>query len=242
MASTPSDEKSVQSDFDGDGEDVRGHDDSGRGAASGCISRARSSAADAAEAGEPSSNVGGAESRDVPEAPNQPVAKAAIAARFRAMFVVGASGPAEVRKPRLVPPVTFQVARDLVDVCVEGCERDGAALSESFGNFDKRVAAGWLLADLDGYPLLTREKAVALGAKAQRAVAASKDAVRDARKKALAPARAAGEDEGRAQDAAERAALSADAGITMPPQEPAAAAVASGPTGSRKRARAFPHT
>jgi hypothetical protein len=223
----------VQSDSDGDGEDVRGHDDLGRGAASGCITRARSSAADAAEAGEPSSNVGGAESRDTPEAPNEPVAKAAIAARFRAMFVVGASGPVEVREPRLVPPVTFQVARDLVDVSVEGCDCNGAALSESFGNFDKRVAADWLLADLAGYPLLTREQAVALGAKAQRAVAASKVAVRDARKKALAPARAAGEDEGRAQDAAERAALSADAAITMPPQQPAA----SGPTGSRKRAR-----
>ena len=42
-----------------------------------------------------------------------------------------------------------------IDVCKKLYERDGKALSRSFGNFDQRVAIGWLLADAAGYSLLT---------------------------------------------------------------------------------------
>ena len=221
---------------------MRGHDDCGRGAASDGSSSAARSAEEGEEAGAASSELSGSHVGAQAQPPAQPVAKAAIAARFAAMFVVGASGPAEVLAPRLCPPTTFQVARDLITVCEEACERDGKALSASFGNFDKRVAAGWLHLDLAGYPLASREQAVAHGAKLQRAVAASKVAVREARKAALAPARAAGEDERAAQYAAELAALSADASISMPPQQPATAGAAQRPTGSRKRARDAPPT
>ena len=66
--------------------------------------------------------------------------------------------------------------------------------------FDRRVALGWLLADAAGLPLLDRPQAHALGIKAQRAASSAKAAIRDARRKAIAPARAAGADVSAAQD------------------------------------------
>lgn len=119
----------------------------------------------------------------------------------------------------------------------ELCDRDGRALSEAFGNFDRRVALGWLLADAAGMPLLDRPSALAIGVKAQRANSAAKAAVREARKKAIAPARAAGMDVSQAQDAAEAAVLCADAKVIALQQPSINASAARAPTGSRKRSR-----
>ena len=42
-----------------------------------------------------------------------------------------------------------------------------SALSKSFGNFDRVVAAGWLLGDALGLPLMERADALAVGLKAK---------------------------------------------------------------------------
>ena len=141
----------------------------------------------------------------------------------------------------LATVVTNAVVRDAIEVVADLCDRDGKALSEAFGNFDQRVALGWLLADTAGMPLLSRPQALLLGVKAQRANSAAKAAVRDARKKAIAPARDAGRDVSTAQDEAEAAVLCSDAKVVAPQlpsvELPAAAPTARPPTGSRKRAR-----
>ena len=43
------------------------------------------------------------------------------------------------------------------------------ALSKSFGNFDRVVAQGWLVADALGLPLLLHKQAHAVGLKVRRA-------------------------------------------------------------------------
>ena len=115
--------------------------------------------------------------------------------------------------------------------------RDGKTLSQAFGNFDRRVALGWLLADAAGMPLLDRPQAHALGIKAQRADGAAKAPIREARKKAIGPARVAGADISRAQDDAEAAVLRTDAKVVALQQPPANAHAVSERAGSRKRAR-----
>jgi hypothetical protein len=142
--------------------------------------------------------------------------------------------------------VTHQILKDTIEVCDEQCDSDGLALSQAFGNFDRRVAVGWLLADAAGKPLLERPQAHALGLKAQRAHGAAKVSIRDARKRAIAPARAAGADISAAQDDAEAKIWREDAGVIAAdqppaaPAAPAASAAAEGGTGSRKRAREHP--
>ena len=52
-------------------------------------------------------------------------------------------------------------------------------LSAVYGNFDRMVAAGWLLADAVGLPLLTRGDAYAAGLKARRESSRIKAAYED---------------------------------------------------------------
>ena len=84
------------------------------------------------------------------------------------MFAVGASGPAASGLPRLAPKATKLLVKlaatfmkDLEKVAVD-------ALSAAYGNFDRLVGLGWLLADAVGMPLLTRETAYAVDLKARR--------------------------------------------------------------------------
>ena len=143
-------------------------------------------------------------------------------------------------EPLLAPLVTNQVVQDAIEVCDELCDRDGPALSLAFGNFDRRVALGWLLADAAGLPLLNRPAAHALGIKVQRAAGNAKAAIRDARRRAIAPARAADADVSKAQDAAEAAVLRTDAKVIaaqQPAAVPAVPTAAQSSSGSRKRAR-----
>ena len=86
------------------------------------------------------------------------------------MFSIRSSGPVEVRKPLLASKVTKGLVKFAIEVANELCDRDGNALSRSFGNFDRRVAAGWLLADAVGLPLVERRQAHATGIKAQRGI------------------------------------------------------------------------
>ena len=167
----------------------------------------------------------------------QPLTRDALAARANAVFNTAVGWPTEVRQPLLAPVVTNQVIRDAIAVCDDLCDRDGKALSQAFGNFDRRVALGWLLADAAGMPLLDRPQAHALGIKAQRASGNAKAAIREARRRAIAPARAADADVSAAQDAAEVAVLRADADVIDAQQPPAAKPAAQASSGSRKRAR-----
>jgi hypothetical protein len=56
----------------------------------------------------------------------------------------------------------------------ELCDTQGDALSQSFGNFDRVVALGWLLGDAMGARLLPREQAHQVGNKARKAAVAFK--------------------------------------------------------------------
>ena len=220
-----------------DSEDSRGQGIGGRGADDDGSSGEESSPDEAAETGRSQAEPGGSQAGAQAEAAAEPVPKAALVARASQVFDTSASWPTEVRKPLLAPMVTKEVVRDVVNVANELVDRDKPALCAAFGNFDKRVAAGWLLTDVAGLPLLDRPQAVARGIKAQRAAAAAESAIKDARKRALAPARAAGVDERAAQDEAERAVLREDAGVIDAQQSPAATAAVGRASGSRKRAR-----
>ena len=234
---SPSSESSANGDSDDESEDDRGHGFRGRGHGEKNHSGEGSASDEVSPAGQPSPELGGSEDREQPEAVAEPVQKAALAARAAAVFDTTAGSPTEVRKPLMASMVTNAVVQDAIQVCDDLCDRDGPALSQAFGHFDRRVALGWLLADVAGMPLLQRTQAHALGIKAQRANSAAKAAIRDARKKAIAPARAAGADISVAQDEAEAAVLRSDAEVLAPQQLTATAPAGSGPTGSRKRAR-----
>lgn len=218
-------------------QDDRGQCSGERGRAECADANESSSSKEASSAGQSCAELGSAQPADQLEDAVQSVTKATLAARATAVFDTSAGWPTEVRKPLLAPLVTNQVVRDAVLVCDDLCDRDGKALSAAFGNFDRRVAIGWLLADAAGMPLRTRPQAHALGIKAQRADGAAKAAIREARKRAIAPARAAGADIGQAQDEAEAAVLCANAEIVAQQQSPAKCPAGSASSGSRKRAR-----
>ena len=215
----------------------RGQSSGGRGRPEYAESADASSSDEASSAGQSCAEPGGSQLGEQAEAAVQPATKAALAARAKQVFDASATWPTEVRQPLLAPVATNQAIRDAIAVCNDLCNRDGEALSKAFGNFDRRVALGWLLADAAGMPLLSRPQAHALGIKAQRADRDAKAAIRDARKRAMAPARAAGADISQAQDDAETAVLRADAKLIMPHQSPPAAHAARERAGSRKRAR-----
>jgi hypothetical protein len=71
-----------------------------------------------------------------------------IASRHAMMFAVGAAEPAESGLPASATTPTNQLVV-LVWAHMQGLPQDHIdALSKAFGNFDRVVAAGWLLADL----------------------------------------------------------------------------------------------
>ena len=237
---SPVSESSAACDSHEDSEDYRGHDHQGRGHASNSISSEGSPSAEASSSVQPRPEPGSSQACEQAEAPAAAIPKAALAARASKVFDTKANWPTEVREPLLAPLVTNQVVQDAIEVCEELCDRDGPALSLAFGNFDRRVALGWLLADAAGLPLLDRPAAHALGIKVQRAAGNAKAAIRDARRRAIAPARAADADVSKAQDAAETAVLRSDAKVIaaqQPAAVPAVPAAAQSSSGSRKRAR-----
>ena len=170
------------------------------------------------------------------------ITEAALTTRWSEVFVIGESWPKAVGKPLLAKTVTNKLVKLAIEVVKKLLERDGKALSKSFGNFDQRVALGWLLADARGWPLLEKAHALACGTKAQREGGYIRDAIKLARKAALTAARAAGADAPAAQDEAEAKLLLEAAGDIALPEIPAAPAPAMQPrsaaTGARKRKRA----
>ena len=95
------------------------------------------------------------------------ISKEWVAARFASVFVVGASGPAPSKQKDTVRAVTTRLAK-LAWAHVQGLTAAQVdVLSKSFGNFDRVVAAGWLLGDALGLPLMERADALAVGLKAK---------------------------------------------------------------------------
>lgn len=189
------------------------------------------------DAGSECSEEDAEEAAEAPEAAVVDITANQVAERAAEMFVIESSGPKEVREPLLAPTMTKQLVKHALEVANAVCDRDGKALSRSFGNFDRRVALGWLLADAVGLPLVNRAQAHAIGIKAQREAGYIKDAIKTTRKEALAAARSAGADDPRAaQDDAEARLLREPAGDIALPQR-AAKPTAKPPSGSRKRAR-----
>ena len=83
-------------------------------------------------------------------------------------FVVGTSAPVDSNRDAVAEQATnklVQVAWDAVDKLCEDC---GEALSESFGNFDRVVALGWLIADALGILDFERQSAYKVGLKAYK--------------------------------------------------------------------------
>jgi hypothetical protein len=100
------------------------------------------------------------------------------------MFVVGATEPV----PSGLPPLASEPTKALVKLAVKHFgdvpKAHIGALSKSFGNFDRVVGIGWVIADAVrplGAPLITRTDAHAIGGRAQRKAGDIKDEVRTAR-------------------------------------------------------------
>ena len=121
---------------------------------------------------------------DYSAVPGNAVTPEAVAGRDAAMFVVGAAEPV----PSGMPPLASEPNKALVKVAVAhfaGVPKAHiGALSKSFGNFDRVVGIGWVIADAVrplGAPLITRAEAHAIGGRAQRKAGDIKDEVRTAR-------------------------------------------------------------
>ena len=168
-----------------------------------------------------------------------------MAARYSAMFVIGA---AEVQTSGQ-PPVGRKATKSLVKLATDHMNKvsdaDIKALSNLFGNFDRRVGLGWLLGDAvrpAGSPLMERAAACAVGVKAQRVAAKIKTDVRDGKLAIQRELCKLATDDPRREalqvqvEGVEAEVLRADVDLPLPPVTPAPAAAAK-PTGSRKRAR-----
>ena len=115
-------------------------------------------------------------------------------------------------------------------------------LSDAFGNFDRAVGTGWLLADaVLGPPLIARKAAHAIGLKARRDAGKLKADVVSVRKAPLAAARKLADDDPQRQlllsEADEKEAALRGMSITLPfPSAGQADQVRSSAIGSRKSA------
>ena len=94
---------------------------------------------------------------------------AALEERANKMFVVGSAAPQASGLPKAGAKATKVLVKLAFAAVNELCDQQGAALSESFGNFDRMVALGWLLGDaVLGAPLLDKSVAHKVGLKARR--------------------------------------------------------------------------
>lgn len=99
---------------------------------------------------------------------------AAVQERAAAMFVVGTSAPQASGMSPAAKRATMELVMLAYNAANELCDTQGDALSQSFGNFDRVVALGWLLGDAMGAQLLSREQAHQVGNKARKAAVAFK--------------------------------------------------------------------
>jgi hypothetical protein len=158
------------------------------------------------------------------------------------MFVVGAAEAAASG----LPPLASEVKKGIVKLAAEWKDLTDdyvMALSKSFGNWDRVVGLGWLIADSVrpvGLPILPRADGHAIGLRAGRAVGKIKAEVRSAK---LVIQRAACKP-GANRESLEQRVAEAEARVLcetievgVPPTTRISTAPVSQPTGSRKRAR-----
>lgn len=178
-----------------------------------------------------------------PEAADLSILRSALTARRAAMFDASRSGP----EASGLDPVATGVTRGLVKVASEVLEKllpaDVKVLSKAFGNFDKVVALGRLLADaMDGRVLLEHKRAHAVGLKAKREVGRIKSDIDQVKRDARREACKLSTDDPKRQELLALAARAedeapllwelADVGLST-----STAPACSSATGSRKRAR-----
>ena len=164
----------------------------------------------------------------------------ALAARFPKMFDASEIEP----KASRLDPVAAEVNKALLKAASQLMLKDVSketvnALSKAFGNFDRVVGLGRLLADAIGQPLLEHSRAHTVGLAAKYEAGKIKGAIdqykRDLRRDAGKDASKRQEllvQAARAEDAAPLLQEAVDVGLTAP-----APPARSGATGSRKRAR-----
>ena len=173
-----------------------------------------------------------------PDEPAAELSDDALAARRAQMFVSSAASPTVSGLPPLAAVVTKGLVK-LAAADVNALEKATIdALSAAFGNFDRVVALGWLIADAVrpvGLPAISRADAYAVGIKARREAGNIRtDEAADKK----AASRLPGGDRKR-EDIADAAAqrLQEPVELPLPAVEPAAASSQRPTSGSRKRAR-----
>ena len=221
------------------------HGSAGRGGVPGTSLDQKSASASA-----PSSVPTGssAEHRDAANTAKPPAADNMVcdmAARRSKMFVVGAPGPVASDMRPVVAAASNELVKAAFDAIKSLCDRDGKALSSSFGNFDRIVGLGWLIGDALGHGLLSREDAFKLGGVASKRAKALPSEIADARRAILRPAsKLDAADPKRkelaaAADAAQARLLQSAPDPQLPLPKPHTSAKPQA-TGSRKRARSKP--
>ena len=161
---------------------------------------------------------------------------AAVQERAAAMFVVGAAAPQASGMASAAKRSTMELVMLAYNAANELCDTQGDALSQSFGNFDRVVALGWLLGDAMGAQLLSREQAHQVGNKARKAAVAFKAEALTRKKTVQRKASKLKADDPQRRELSEKAEaeeaekLRKEIEFPMMPAQPA-------PSGSRKRTR-----
>ena len=164
------------------------------------------------------------------------MSEASMAERASAVLVIGQSEPVLSGLAPVARKATKELAQVAYTAANDHCDAHGEALKASFGNFDRVVALGWLLADALGAAPVTRAVAHAVGLKARRAALALLAAQTEKRKQASrAASKLPAEDPRRKQlteDGEKAAAALLRDELQLPLDVPAPLA-----SGMRKRAR-----
>ena len=164
-------------------EDDRGQDRQRRGSDGDNAFDAASSGADDAESGGESPRPDAGAAGESSAAAEVLISEDGLASRASAMFVVGQAAPTASRLGRAATEPTGELMQ-LAHNVVEGWSKAHVdARSQSFGNFDRMVALGWVVADALGEPLLEKETALKVGfAASHRAKKIAKESFADMRK------------------------------------------------------------
>ena len=174
------------------------------------------------------------------------ISAAELRERKELMFDAAQSEPRASGRKSAAPAASRGVVQTAWELMEALSTETVKSLSAAFGNFDRVVGAGWLLADaVLGPPLLERSKAHAIGLKARRDAGKLKEDVARARKAPLAAARKLDDTDPQRQllvdEADRKEADLREAPLALPFHEAGQAEqVRSSATGSRKRAREAP--
>ena len=164
--------------------------------------------------------------------------------RVGLMFKESSSGPTHSGRKPMASKVNKRIMKmawemmddhDVVPACLI------AVLSSAFGNFDRMVGCGWLLADAIGLPMIERSDAYAVGLKARTQVGKLKTKIYEKTKAPPAAARKLADSDPKRKDLLDEASrieqALLDESIELPFSRVSQDAKASSSaTGSRKRA------